>query len=107
MAADVLKVDPQQLVSTASKFKSEMQNMQVAHLKMSEAIRSLDGTWDGGASEQFKSNFDAMYNNLKLTDEKMTDAVEELLKANELFEQYEQQNQQLAASLDEGTSPFA
>ena len=106
MPADVLKVSPDQLVATASKFKSEMQNMQIAHLKMSEAIRSLDGTWDGGASEQFKSNFDAMYNNLKQTDEKMTDAVEELLKANEQFEQYEQQNQQLAASLDEGTGAF-
>lgn len=105
--ADILKVSPEQLVATASKFKSEMQNMQVAHMKMSEAIRSLDGTWDGGASEQFKASFDAMYNNLKMTDEKMTDAVEELLKANELFEQYEQQNQQIAASLEEGTSPFA
>ena len=105
--ADVLKVTPQELQNTASNFKSSQQKMQTAYLTMSDAVRSLDTTWNGEASEQFKAQFDSMYKNLSQTEQKMTDAIDELLKAQDLYESVENELKSMAASLDEGTSPFA
>ena len=105
--ADVLKVTPEELISTASSFKSSQQQMQTAYLTMSDAVRSLDTTWNGDASEQFKAQFDAMYKNLSQTEQKMTDAVDELLKAADLYQQVEDSIKSAVSGLEEGTSPFA
>ncbi len=59
--ADVLKVTPEELVSAASTFRTQQQAMQTAYLQMSDAVRTLDTTWNGDASESFKTQFDAMY----------------------------------------------
>ena len=105
--ADVLKVTPEELRNTASQFKTYQGNMQTAYLQMSDAVRTLDGTWNGDASEQFKTQFDNMYKNLSQTEDKMNDAVDELTKAAGIYEQVENSNKSQMASLDVGTSPFA
>ncbi len=107
MAADVLKVTPEELRNTATQFKSNLQKMQTAYLQMSDAVRSLDTSWNGDASEQFKTQFDNMYKNLSQTEDKMNDAVDELTKAAGIYEQVENSNKSQMASLDVGTSPFA
>ena len=107
MAADVLKVTPEELRNTATQFKSNLQKMQTAYLQMSDAVRSLDTSWNGDASEQFKIQFDNMYKNLSQTEDKMNDAVDELTKAAGIYEQVENSNKSQMASLDVGTSPFA
>ena len=105
--ADVLKVTPEELRNTASQFKTYQGNLQTAYLQMSDAVRSLDTTWNGDASEQFKAQFDAMYKNLSQTEQKMTDAVDELTKAAGVYEEVENSIKSMASALDEGTSPFA
>ena len=105
--ADVLKVTPEELQATANQFKSFQQNMQTAYLQMSDAVRSLDTTWNGDASEQFKAQFDGMYKNLSQTEQKMTDAVDELLKAFDIYTEAENNIKSQVDALDEGTSPFA
>ncbi len=107
MAADKLLVSTEEMTATATQFKSFCQEMQVAYLTMSDAVRTLDGSWDGDASEQFKANFEKMYTNLKMTEDKMNDAVDEMLKAAELFDEVENSIKTAAAGLDVGTSPFA
>ena len=107
MAADKLLVSTEEMTATAGTFKSCLQEMQNAYLTMSDAVRTLDGSWDGDASEQFKTSFANMYNNLSQTEAKMTDAVDEMLKAAELFEEVENSIKTAAAGLDVGTSPFA
>ena len=107
MAADVLKVTPEELRNTANQFKSNLQKMQTAYLQMSDAVRNLDTSWNGDASEQFKIQFDNMYKNLSQTEDKMNDAVDELTKAAGIYEQVENSNKSQMASLDVGTSPFA
>jgi len=107
MAADVLKVTPEELRNTATQFKSNLQKMQTAYLQMSDAVRNLDTSWNGDASEQFKIQFDNMYKNLSQTEDKMNDAVDELTKAAGIYEQVENSNKSQMASLDVGTSPFA
>ena len=107
MAADVLKVTPEEHRNTATQFKSNLQKMQTAYLQMSDAVRNLDTSWNGDASEQFKIQFDNMYKNLSQTEDKMNDAVDELTKAAGIYEQVENSNKSQMASLDVGTSPFA
>ena len=107
MAADVLKVTPEELRNTATQFKSNLQKMQTAYLQMSDAVRNLDTSWNGDASEQVKTQFDNMYKNLSQTEDKMNDAVDELTKAAGIYEQVENSNKSQMASLDVGTSPFA
>lgn len=105
--ADKLLVNTDEMTATASQFKSYMQSMQNAYLTMSNAVRTLDTTWNGEASEQFKTTFESMYKNLEQTEQKMTDAVDEMLKAVELFDEVENAIKSQAGGLDTGTSPFA
>ena len=105
--ADVLKVTPEELQNTANQFKSYQQTLQTAYLQMSNAVRSLDTTWNGEASEQFKTQFDSMYKNLEQTEQKMTDAVDELMKAFDIYTEAENSIKGQIDTLDEGTSPFA
>ena len=105
--ADVLKVTPEELQATASQFKSYQSNLQTAYLSMSDAVRSLDTTWNGEASEQFKTQFDSMYKNLSQTEQKMADAIDELLKAHDIYQEAEDAIKGQVGALDEGTSPFA
>ena len=104
--ADVLKVTPEELQNTANQFKSYQQTLQTAYLQMSNAVRSLDTTWNGEASEQFKTQFDSMYKNLEQTEQKMTDAVDELMKAFDIYTEAENSIKGQIDTLDEGTSPF-
>ena len=105
--ADVLKVTPEELQNTANQFKGYQGNLQTAYLQMSDAVRSLDTTWNGEASEQFKSQFESMYKNLEQTEQKMTDAIDELLKAHDIYQEAENAIKGQVDALDEGTSPFA
>ena len=105
--ADVLKVTPEELQNTANQFKSYQQSLQTAYLKMSDAVRNLDTTWNGEASEQFKTQFDNMYKNLSQTEQKMADAIDELLKAHDIYQEAENAIKGQVDALEEGTSPFA
>ena len=105
--ADVLKVTPDELRNAATQFKTYQGQMQTAYLTMSDAVRSLDTTWNGDASEQFKAQFDAMYKNLSQTEEKMTDAIDELTKAAGVYDEVEASIKGQVEALEEGTSPFA
>ncbi len=105
--ADILKVTPEELQATAGQFKSNQQSMQVAYLTMSDAVRTLGTTWTGEASSAFQQQFEAMYKNLSLTEEKMADAIDELMKANEIYTEAENSIKGQIESLEEGTSPFA
>ena len=105
--ADVLKVTPEELQSTANQFKNYQNELKIAYLTMSNSVRTLDGTWNGEASEQFKSQFESMYKNLEQTEQKMTDAIDELLKAHDIYQEAENAIKGQVDSLDTGTSPFA
>ena len=105
--ADVLKVTPEELRTTATQFKTNMQKMQVAYLQMSDAVRNLDTSWNGEASEQFKEQFKNMYDNLSKSEQKMTDAADELTRAAGIYDEVENSIKSQVSALDIGTSPFA
>ncbi len=105
--ADIIKVSEEQLLSTATKYTACKQELQTAYLTMSNAVRALDGSYDGDASEAFKAQFDAMYKNIEQTEHKAQDAVDELQKAAQLYVTSEEALKAAFGALDVGTNPFA
>ena len=105
--ADVLKVTPEELKSTASQFKTYQGNMQTAYTAMSTAVNNLGSTWTGEASQQFKTQFESLYKNRAQSEQKMADAVDELTKAAGVYEEVENSIKSAVSQLDVGTSPFA
>lgn len=104
--ADIIKVSVEELRSAADKFSSCQQELQTAYLTMSNAVRALDGSYDGDASEAFKAQFDAMYKNIEQTQAKVQDAVDEVKKAAGIYEETEKALEGQFSGLDTGTSPF-
>lgn len=104
--ANIIKVDIGTMIDTTAKFKNCQQQLKNAYLTMSNAVREVDSIWNGEASETFKSQFDSMYKNLEQTEAKVKDAIDEVTKAAEIYEEVEKLVAQMAGALDIGTSPF-
>lgn len=104
--ADIIKVSSEEMRAAVSAFKNCQQELENAYLNMSNAVRVVDGTWNGEASEAFKSQFDAMYKNIEQTEAKVQDAIDEVSKAAEIYDEAEQALENTFSALDVGTSPF-
>ena len=104
--ADIIHVSTAELRNAVSKYNTCKGQLQTAYLQMSNAVRTVDSSWNGDASEAFKAQFDRMYKNIEQTEAKVQDAVDELTKAAEIYDEIEQANQQSFANLDIGTSAF-
>lgn len=104
--AEQILVSPAEMQSTITQYTSCKEKLSTAYLQMSNAVRELDATWHGTASETFKASFDALYKNLEQTEAKIQDAIDELTQAAELFTEVETSHDGEFGSLDTGTSPF-
>ena len=105
--ADIIRVSTEELRDAVGKFNTNKQQLQMAYLQMSNAVRTVDTTWNGDASEAFKAQFDQMYKNIQETEAKVQDAIDELTRAAEIYDEIEQANSQAFANLDVGTSAFS
>lgn len=97
----------QPLREAVSKYNTYKAQLQVAYLQMSNAVRTVDSSWNGDASEAFKAQFDQMYKNIEQTEAKVQDAVDEMTRAAEIYDEIEQANQNTFANLEVGTDPFS
>ncbi|MCD7844856.1 MAG: WXG100 family type VII secretion target [Oscillospiraceae bacterium] len=104
--ADIIHVSTEELRNAVSKYNTCKSQLQIAYLTMSNAVRTVDTTWNGDASEAFKAQFDLTYKNLEQTEEKVQDAVDELTQAADIYDEIEQTNTSTFQGLDQGTSPF-
>lgn len=104
--ADVITVSEEEFRNAAQKYNTQKTQLQTAYLQMSNAVRQLDGSYNGDASEAFKAQFEQLYKNIEQTEAKVQDAVDELNKAAEIFGDTELKIQTAFQNLDVGTSPF-
>lgn len=104
--ADIIHVSTDQLREAVSKYNTCKGQLQTAYLQMSNAVRVVDGTWNGDASEAFKAQFDLMYKNIEQTEAKVQDAVDEMTRAAEIYDDIEGALKNTFANLDVGTSAF-
>jgi WXG100 family type VII secretion target len=85
--AERILVSTEEMRNTVSTYESNKSKQQTAYLQMSNAVRTLDGFWDGPASEVFKGAFNALYKNLETSEQRMQDAIDELKKSADLYDQ--------------------
>ncbi len=104
--ADMIHVSTEELRTAVSKYNTLKGQLQMAYLQMSNAVRSVDSSWNGDASEAFKAQFDQLYKNIEQTEANVQDAVDELTRTAEIYDEIEQANLQQFANLDIGTSAF-
>ena len=83
--AERILVTPEEMLSTMQVYESKKAEQQNAYLQMSNAVRVLDGSWDGLASEVFKAAFDKLYRNLETSTQAMEKSINALKQGNELF----------------------
>ena len=55
------------------------------YLKISNEVRTLDGTYHGEASEKFKAQFDALYKNLQQNETVMSNVIANLKQALTIY----------------------
>ncbi|MBQ9459281.1 MAG: WXG100 family type VII secretion target [Oscillospiraceae bacterium] len=104
--ADVIHVSTEQLRSTVGKYNTQKAQLQMQYLQMSNAVRQLDASYNGDASEAFKAQFDQLYKNIEQTEGKVQDAVDEMTKAAEIYDQVEADRQTAFQNLSTGTNPY-
>lgn len=102
MADSLTRVNKEKMQTAIDNYKSRKDQMVTTCYKISDAVRVLDGNWDGDASEVFKSQFDSMFNNLKQSETAMTTLIGRLEGALSTYEGTEVDIQALFESIQEG-----
>jgi WXG100 family type VII secretion target len=107
MAAAVrILVEIQVIVDTYGDYRRRIIELLMIFLKLLQVVMSLRGVWSGDAANTFYQKFEEFYNNIKLSEAKMQDAIDELTRSSALFAQAEAEVKNLASGLQVGTSPF-
>lgn len=104
MANGITRVSIPALEDAIKTFETKKMAMENAYLKLSNDVRTLDGSWHGDASEKFKARFDELYKNLQVTEERMDGAIAKLRTAVEVYTEVEEQNKAATDALEGNTS---
>lgn len=104
MADGMTRVNKEHLQNAIDNYKARKDQMVTTCYRISDAVRVLDGSWDGQASETFKSQFDSMFNNLKQCESAMNTLIERLQGALDTYEGSEVDVERLFVSIDIGIS---
>ena len=105
--ANALKVSTEELKAASGEFSRHRSVLNTTCNQIANNVHSAQNSWKGKACAAYMDRFDQMYAELQQTDVKMQDAVDELLKAADIFEGSEKQTKNMMSMLETGESPFA
>lgn len=101
---DNLMMDKEEMESAINAFEMRKVSLENAYLKVSNAVRVLDGTWHGASSEKFKSQFDELYKNLAQCETVMSNVISKVKTALQTYEGKEADVTSKIQGLEEGTA---
>ena len=104
--AERILVSTEEMRQTATQYQSAQGVLQNSFSELDRALKILETCWKGPAYMAMRTQWNIAYGNIKRADEKMQDAIDELNKVANLFDENESQLQSTFGSLDTGTSPF-
>ena len=87
--AEQILVNPELMLQTMNQYNTCKGNQTAAYTQLQAAVKSLAGAWEGDAYNAFTAKFNELYNNIKQSEERMQDAVTELQKSHDIFQQVE------------------
>ena len=82
---DNLKITKEEMEQAIQTFENKKMALENAYLKISNEVRTLDGTYHGEASEKFKAQFDALYKNLQQNEVVMSNVISKLKQALNIY----------------------
>ena len=82
---DNLKITKEEMEQAIQTFENKKMALENAYLKISNEVRTLDGTYHGEASEKFKAQFDALYKNLQQNEVVMGNVISKLRQALNIY----------------------
>lgn len=101
---DNLRMSEEALQTAITTFETRKMALENSYLKISNEVRTLDGTWHGEASEKFKTQFDALYRNLKQNETVMSNVISNLKSALSIYQEQENVITQTFNAMEEGSA---
>ena len=101
---DNLKVTQEEMQNAIQTIENKKMALENAYLKISNEVRTLDGTYHGEASEKFKAQFDALYKNLQQNEVVMGNVIANLKQALNIYTEEEEAARSMIEGLDVGTA---
>ena len=101
---DNLKLTQEEMESAIQTFENKKMALENTYLKISNEVRTLDGTYHGEASEKFKAQFDALYKNLQQNETVMSNVIANLKQALTIYTDVIGQVKSQADAMDVGTA---
>lgn len=99
---DNLRMSTEAMREAIQTFENKKMGLENAYLKISNEVRTLDGTWHGEASEKFKSQFEKLYQNLQQNEAVMSNVISKLNSALDTYEEFEERAKTLLQNAEEG-----
>jgi WXG100 family type VII secretion target len=104
--ANRLKVSTKELEDASNEYRKCNADMMNICAQVTAIVHRVNGSWKGKASNSFFDKFSRMDQELKQTNDKTNDAVDELREAAGIFESAENTNIKITSALQVGVSPF-
>lgn len=107
MANDRILSSTEAFEAAVSQFNNAKQSLQNAYLQMTSAVFTLDSTWNGEASEAFKSQYNDLATNLRTSDGTIDTAIKDIQMIIAGHSEMEETMSQLFSATEDTTDPFA
>ncbi|MDE7244335.1 MAG: WXG100 family type VII secretion target [Oscillospiraceae bacterium] len=104
--AERILVSTEEIRQTAGQYQGAKGELQDAFTNLDRALKILESCWKGPAYMAMRAQWSVANGNIRRADEKMQDAIDELNKVANLFDENETALKSQFESLDTGTSPF-
>lgn len=101
--AERILVSTELMLQTMQQYENNKNKQMIAYLQLYRTVHSLDGVWVGAAHDVFIERFEALYNNISQSEERMQDAVNELRSSSDIFQAAEDDIKGEASGLDAGS----
>ena len=101
---DNLKITKEEMEQAIQTFENKKIALENAYLKISNEVRTLDGTYHGEASEKFKAQFEALYKNLQQNETVMSNVISKLKQALNIYIPTESDIEKMFTDRDSGTA---
>jgi len=99
---DNLILSQEAMEAAISNYESRKTALENVCKKIMDEVNNLDGTWHGEASEKFKTQFEAMYQNLQQNITVMGNIINNLKQALNIYEEKEELVQKMMDAIEEG-----
>lgn len=107
MANDRIVSDVATFEAAMAQFSNCQQSLQNAYLQMTQAVFTLDSSWNGDASEAFKAQYSELSKNLQTSDGTIATAIKDIQMVAAGHEAVTSELEQLFQAMADTTDPFA